>query len=174
MTAGNTMTTIKICALCDKQVVAHNLCGKHYQQHNKGTLVESSLIGYEYVCVSNKSHSSIGWCQHKGGKIGRPRNEVVGYQAAHKRMRSELGNASTYGCVEGWGSNAHPAEDWSLEGEPTHKEFITEKNRWYAYSLDSEAYVPRCKSCHRTVDARRSVSMEALTIYERASVGDAA
>ena len=82
-----------------------------------------------------------------------PRNHMwsgaPGYQAAHLRVASEQGPASSHPCVD-CGS---PAQEWSYT-YTTNRELRDPKSGC-AYSLSLSDYVPRCRSCHRCHDARK-------------------
>lgn len=77
------------------------------------------------------------------------RSEGVGYSAAHDRVRRDKGAASRCACVD----CGDPAAHWSYD-HGDDRERVDEEG--YAYSLDSEHYVPRCVPCHKRFDLGRA------------------
>jgi len=70
---------------------------------------------------------------------------IVGYVAAHSRVKYLHGSASTHSCV-GCGKQA---EDWSYDKQDP-AQLIDPRGR--PFSLDPTHYVPRCRSCHHVFD----------------------
>ncbi len=70
---------------------------------------------------------------------------VVDYTAAHGRVKTEHGLASTHLCVDCLG----PAMDWSYDhADPGER--IDQRGR--PYSMKQEHYWPRCRFCHKFFD----------------------
>ena len=75
------------------------------------------------------------------------REEIVGYDAIHRRLKIDLGFASEYSCVNCF----DVADEWSLMHRQecdVHYDTHTGK----PYSLDLNDYMPMCKSCHVKYD----------------------
>lgn len=71
---------------------------------------------------------------------------VVGYVAAHGRVKTLHGAARTHLCVDCLG----PAEDWSYDHEDSSE--LTDK-RGRSYSMNPSHYWPRCRLCHKSFDS---------------------
>jgi hypothetical protein len=72
--------------------------------------------------------------------------ESVSYRAAHTRIATERGPASSYECID-CGS---PAQHWSYDNSDPHER--TEPTLGTPYSLDTSHYDPRCVRCHSLFD----------------------
>ena len=162
---------------CTKPVRTRGLCYAHYMkswrygtptpQHPSrvtpllgkrfGKLAVTAWEGSKWLCECDcgkpvrtgtynlvvKGQSS---CRRCAGVASR--SSVVGYDAAHGRVRRARGKASDYACVDCGGA----AAQWSYDHtDPAER---TEDLRGYltAYSLDQERYVPRCVPCHKVFD----------------------
>lgn len=82
---------------------------------------------------------------------GRRRGVDATYRAAHKRVESDRGKATGYGCVM---CGEQPATDWALDHEFPTEGFRVEHGWWF--SLDVEDYVPVCRGCHVMFDRYQS------------------
>jgi NAD-dependent SIR2 family protein deacetylase len=71
--------------------------------------------------------------------------DVVGYRAAHKRVRTLHGAASLHRCRHCDGS----ASDWAYDHSDPDQ---VEEGPGRTYSLKPEHYIPLCKSCHGKFD----------------------
>lgn len=81
----------------------------------------------------------------------RPLAEWVTYEAAHYRIRGELGSAREHECI-GCGK---PANEWALQHESVGEIFKSPEGK--PYSLNAEDYKPMCHSCHIRMDKNRNV-----------------
>lgn len=73
-------------------------------------------------------------------------HEVVGYTAAHGRVKVLHGLAGIHLCVDCFGS----AMDWSYDHEDPN-ELVDARGR--PYSMNPSHYWPRCRSCHTNFDS---------------------
>lgn len=80
--------------------------------------------------------------RNKAWKGARP-----GYEAAHLRVASLRGPASSHGCIDCPGR----AFDWSYNHTAGSAELRDENGR-KPYSPNPDDYSPRCRSCHRAFD----------------------
>lgn len=98
---------------------------------------------------------------HADGRIPKPtvrrgvdspswRGAQIGYTQAHIRVVKERGDAAHYLC-EACGANAH---EWAIDHAHRTLQFGTHAGRLKPYSADTSAYVPLCRSCHRSADRR--------------------
>ena len=69
---------------------------------------------------------------------------MVGSRAAHNRVDRARGKASAHQCVD----CERPAKDWSFD-HLVEPDAITAEG---PYSLDVNAYSPRCRVCHKALD----------------------
>lgn len=87
-----------------------------------------------------------------------PRKKVVGYRAAHNRIRAARGPASGFECACGCG---HMAQQWALkEGAPLRYFGLCFAGRRYylvTWSLNVDDYQPMARSCHRKYDKSRDL-----------------
>lgn len=74
--------------------------------------------------------------------------EEVKYAAAHIRVQRVKGRAADHPCVD----CQQPARDWSYVGGDPEERTEMVKGSPRRYSLDPERYVPRCRSCHLSLD----------------------
>lgn len=142
---------------CMEPVKGRDLCGMHYERFRRSRIDgrRCSLDGCNQPAVAR------GICEmHNGRKRrtgdpltlvgkGAPRQDFVGYGAAHRRAVSERGRAKTHACQH-CGNQAH---DWAYDHEDPDAILSDrrEGNGCY-YSLDPTHYIPLCKSCHRKFD----------------------
>lgn len=149
---------------CSKPVQARGLCNTHYWHAWKDgqfPKMEPRGVCSEEDC-SNPVHSSAtGLCNthHKrmqrhghtglaGPVIRRVRQDNIGYNSAHLRVRLDRGRAGDLACVD-CGS---PAQHWSYDHKD-EAEMMDDRGR--PYSAKTEHYEPRCVACHRAFDKRR-------------------
>lgn len=85
---------------------------------------------------------------HRTPSYGRWVGADAGYDTVHARLRAQRGKASEHMCVDCGGG----AGDWSyIGGAPDER--VERVGRYdLAYSTDLNAYVPRCRSCHKRHD----------------------
>ena len=81
---------------------------------------------------------------HKGWPKGVPRTDTATYVAVHFRLKSARGLASEYPCVD----CGQQALDWTYKHGREH-------GRLRHFSTDLDDYEPRCRSCHKKLDAIR-------------------
>jgi hypothetical protein len=72
-----------------------------------------------------------------------------GYDGVHHRLRANRGNADTHTCE----FCGFPAVDWAYDHDDP-EELTDERGR--VFSRDPEHYMPLCRICHRTFDARHA------------------
>lgn len=79
---------------------------------------------------------------------GNPRwlGDLVGYDAAHDRVKAAYGKAASHGCRHCSGTAAHWAYDHT---DPNEKHDDPEEG---PYSIDPTRYLPLCASCHKRFD----------------------
>ena len=79
-----------------------------------------------------------------------PRKAVVKYRAAHARIEVDRGKASSQSCID----CERPAQQWSYNHSDPNElvEWDEFMSIWKAYSLDTDRYDPRCRSCHTKFD----------------------
>ena len=84
-----------------------------------------------------------------GDRTAHQRRDVCGYFAAHNRVTSDKGKASTHECVD----CGRPAAHWSYDhADP---EVLIDSRLGIPYSMDPDHYQPRCVPCHKTYDLNR-------------------
>jgi hypothetical protein len=77
------------------------------------------------------------------------RGDAIGYTQAHFRVVKARGAATEYDCVGCGGF----ADEWAIDhNRATARGFHGGRDK--ALSADVDAYVPPCRSCHRTADRR--------------------
>lgn len=84
-----------------------------------------------------------------GPESYRWQGEKIGYLAAHYRVYSKFGKASTHKCVEG---HDHQAHEWAYVGGDEN-ERIDPRGR--VYSPDPDRYVAMCRHHHRAFDRKK-------------------
>jgi choline dehydrogenase-like flavoprotein len=79
------------------------------------------------------------------------RYSVIGYRAAHWRVKYERGLATEYRCMC---CRERQAQGWALRhgGLDDLVEFVDGWER--TYSLDADRYWPACQACHTRYDRR--------------------
>ena len=86
---------------------------------------------------------------NRGQQPGRPSNhrrQSVGYQAVHRRLKFERGEASQFDC--GQPLCTKQAREWAYDhGDPNEQ-----CDGGLSYSLKLEHYLPLCVACHRRFD----------------------
>ena len=86
------------------------------------------------------------------------------YSSVHDRLRSQRGSARNYLCVDCGGQ----AYEWSYDGNDPE-----EKTDWgHKYSVNTERYEPRCRSCHNKYDGKLPPYHSGET-HPRAKLSDA-
>jgi hypothetical protein len=104
------------------------------------------------------SHYMKWWTENRAGKVDSFfRKEIVGYAAAHHRVRSQRGLVSTQDCEFCGGQ----AEEYALkiDAEVLYREVGTRNNQ--AYSLNPADYMALCKGCHRSYDKENREALRA-------------
>lgn len=120
-----------VCSIegCDRRYVAHGFCVTHYDR----------------------------WRTHgdplHGGEVQPVTREVVGYHAAHYRVRNARGPADQHACVD----CGRTAVSWSYD----HNDPSALVEDGAPYSLDPSHYDPRCGSCHQLFDRAHSRGLTA-------------
>lgn len=104
---------------CGRRHKARGLCNLHYQR---------VLKHGDFTCVIVPGHSRRG-SNHPLWQ------DEVGYRAAHQRIVSARGKATTHPCAD----CGEPAVEWAFD-RPT------------GYSIDPTRYRPLCKACHVAAD----------------------
>ena len=77
----------------------------------------------------------------------KPRKAVVGYDAAHERVRAAKGNARLYECPCG-----NQAAHWALVHEATETRVQEINGYALVYSLNVDEYQALCVRCHHFYD----------------------
>ena len=112
---------------------------------------------HHWLCLCDCGNESRvrAWSLTSGGTTtcdapdaGHRRAEYVSYGAAHRRVATDRGKASSHPCVDCSGTASH----WSYDHSDPD-EMHTEAG--YAYSLDLSRYEPRCVPCHKAFDVGR-------------------
>ena len=144
---------------CQTQVHGHGMCSKHYQRSRShgDALYEQPIITQCRVesCERSTRSKSKDLCEMHYYRIRRhgsadvqidTRQPHVKYKAAHARVWVDKGKASTHDCVDCGGQAYH----WSYtHGDPDELYAATGQ----PYSLSSNNYEPRCRSCHAIFDS---------------------
>ena len=81
--------------------------------------------------------------------------DVIRYRSAHQRVDRVRGLASNHPCVDCGAT----AREWSYRHDDPNELYETRERdgRVVAYSLNPDAYEPRCRSCHGKFDKRYDV-----------------
>ena len=179
---SNAATSKLECALesCARPVKRAGLCYSHYMKQWRygtptpvhaprwedaagqrfGTLVAVERRARRWLCRCDcgaERLASLGELRRAGdtnrcGIPGRHLAEVVGYGAAHDRVRRANGSASGHACVDCGGR----AAQWSYDHEdPDEIQASGLSAGPISYSVKPEHYVPRCISCHKLFDLSR-------------------
>jgi hypothetical protein len=160
LASGNTQS----CGRCSPKVPAENLAGRefgvwtaieqvtnHTTLSNKRTytkwLCRCAQCGEERIIFSSQLRRKIPYCScQPKEKLGPHLKETPGYQAMHLRVRTARGNASGFACIDGCGRQAI---EWSCKRDVP---LVLDTAGRY-YSLDPNAYDPRCRTCHYAYDS---------------------
>lgn len=81
------------------------------------------------------------------------RKERVKYLSLHDRIRNARGRASDHSCV----SCGESACEWSYDGDDANELHEWVNGSYLAFSLNTDAYSPRCRKCHRRFDLSKRV-----------------
>jgi len=85
----------------------------------------------------------------KAAELTRKPDDVIGYVAAHDRVRKARGNARTHSCV----ACAGPASDWALRKDALVRRVCPSGPfAGYPLSPNPSDYQPMCRSCHSSYD----------------------
>jgi hypothetical protein len=122
------------CIECGGVYYAKNYCRKCYQKRFRKTFPSRLAKAPVWGAVDNR---------------GRATKDHVEYRAAHVRVERIRGKARSYFCID----CSNQAAEWSLD-ESADNIFVSAAagSAGKAYSLDVEAYDPRCIPCHRKMD----------------------
>lgn len=167
---------------CSKDVRRAGFCYSHYMKNWRyGTPTpvherkHQDLLGKEFglLTVASRTSGKHWICQCEcgettlalsgdlnrgskttcGNKVKHWRSESAGYGAAHDRVRSDRGPASSHSCVD----CSEPAKQWSYDHLDS-RELLAHGISLHpvAYSLDPNHYNPRCVPCHKRFDIDRN------------------
>ena len=154
-------------AECDRPRRKRQWCNGHYQRFLDGRAIGGPLRrftpGAECSapgCV--RPHKCHGLCEMHADRVGRNGSlakvsraldaspswvgDDVTYNGMHHRLKSMLGSARLYGCVE----CGLTARDWAYDHTDPNE--ATEDGTGYPYSTDPDRYAPMCRSCHIRFD----------------------
>jgi len=117
----------ELCTLdgCDKPHEARGLCTAHYQRWRKHGDVDAV---------------------HQRWSGQASQTGVLGYGAAHDRLRAARGKADAQGCEH----CDSPAVHWAYDHKDPNE--ISLAGRGAPYSADPAHYIPLCGSCHKLFD----------------------
>lgn len=127
-------------------VLAH--AGKDKNRHNQW-LCACSCGERPLVLTSSLTLGLTRSCGHLHRDLCRASSTHdghAGYLGVHQSVRRRYGKPADYMCVQ----CGVQARVWSLD--PWAEYLTDEKNR--RYSIDTDAYSPRCQSCNLTLDAQ--------------------
>lgn len=139
---------------CLSEVKARDLCAAHYEDFRRNRTdgrrcdfdgCESPAVA-RGLCDLHNARSRRTGSAEGVGRIGAPRHEIAGYDAAHRRADKQFGRAKTHSCAHCGGS----AADWAYDHEDEERLICADSG--LEYSLDPSHYIPLCKSCHRKFD----------------------
>jgi hypothetical protein len=125
-----------------------DLTGRRY-----GSLVVAAREGRAWRCTCDCGGSASvrtgdlnrGTTTTCGNRAQHWRQQVASNEAAHSRVRTDRGPASSHACV----SCHAPAQHWSYNHTDPHERQDTIRG---PYSLSSDHYSPRCVPCHKRFD----------------------
>src|SRR6516162_2526071 len=87
-----------------------------------------------------------------GSSNGNWKGDAAPYSAIHLRLVREFGSASQFQCLNDCGRQA---QEWAYDhGDPNEIVGDDSHGVMAPYSLDPQFYMPLCKWCHRSMDAR--------------------
>lgn len=133
------------------------------RHHSSGKWVCVCECGSEVVKATSDLNRSV---KRNGaascGSVLCRRAEIVGYSAAHTRVRVERGPAAAHACVD----CGKPAQHWSYCHSDPNELISTEPGAFgLPYSCDSSYYAPRCVQCHKNFDLERLGGTYCREIY---------
>jgi hypothetical protein len=142
-------------------------CDMHWQRWRKNgdplRLARAERFAAQPTTCSvegcDEPRKSRGWCKahylrwfRRGGdvatRIYRERQQIVGYQAVHARLRRDRGLASAFICEH----CENQALQWAYDHDDPEESSQFIAGRSLTYSLDSQHYIPLCAACHKTFD----------------------
>ncbi|ANN16228.1 hypothetical protein SD37_11630 [Amycolatopsis orientalis] len=144
---------------CAQKHRCKGYCAVHYERVRKTGSVADPPSPKDGCSIDGckRPHRARGWCAlhyYRWKRLGdanwQPTQRTdITYSAAHLRVIAARGRADAHACLD-CGS---PAAEWSY----THRD----PNELYApdgrpYSLDIQQYEPRCRNCHRNLDAAKT------------------
>lgn len=100
--------------------------------------------------IARHSDLRSGQMRSCGCRKRKLRLRVVKYRSAHQRVDRVRGLASAHACID----CGLQAREWSYSYQDPNEllEIRKRDGRVMAYSVDPEAYEPRCRSCHAKFD----------------------
>lgn len=139
---------------CTAEVKARDLCAAHYEawRRSRTDAARCSQDGCPHpaitrgLCDLHVARERRTGTPDGVGRIGAPRHEFAGYDAAHRRADKQFGRAKTHSCAHCGGA----ASDWAYDHEDEDRLICADSG--LEYSLDPSHYIPLCKSCHRRFD----------------------
>lgn len=126
-----------------------------------GTLVAQHRYGAAWVCRCDcgaTRRASLGELNRTGdantcGIPGHHLAPVVGYAAAHDRVRRAHGSPSSHDCID----CGRPAEHWSYNHDDPDELYASGLSaKKIPYSLHLDSYSARCVACHKRFDIGRA------------------
>lgn len=158
---------------CENPSRSRGYCSRHYNaKRRKGELAPLAsrqihdLYGKRFGSLTALHyHESIWECLCDCGETtyaptskltaGRKRScgcqswRIIGYMAAHDRLRRARGKADKHNCVGCGGA----AAQWAYNHQDPQELICNAPySKGYRYSLDADYYEPMCASCHKTLD----------------------
>lgn len=108
----------------------------------------------EIAAISAASKDRWADPEYRALQKSKRRRKTSGYEAAHDRVRQDLGSIRDHTCI----TCGKPAAQWALNHERAkgHIRYSTEKKYvGLPFSLDPTDYDPRCVRCHKRYDLDR-------------------
>lgn len=167
----------RTCSLdgCDRPHQGRGFCDTHLQRFIKygdpgPAAIEARNPGAKCSidgCV--RPASARGWCNAhylRWRKTGDPLTPLpergprwlgaeASYNAVHLRLRAERGPATSHECAR-CGARA---DEWAFDHSDMNAK-VDDLGR--AYSTDLSTYLALCRSCHRSLDAKRTIGCGVL------------